>query len=91
MNKDEFYLPTMYLRHKRALDMLCSQPEWNSKTLIVRGGSQGGWLALACVGLDDRVTNIFAGVPAMCDNTQNYSFKYWFYDSKTDQGKIDQI
>lgn len=68
-NRDECYFKGMFLRVIRAIDFLTSQPEWDGKTLIVYGSSQGGFQAFAAAGLDDRVTFICAGVPAGCDHT----------------------
>jgi cephalosporin-C deacetylase len=59
----------MFLRVVRALDFLTSQPEWDGRTLIVYGTSQGGAQSLAGAALDDRVSFFVAGVPAMCDHT----------------------
>ena len=67
--RETSYFVGMYLRLIRALDFLCAQPEWNGKIVAVCGHSQGGGQALAAGGLDDRVTFIAAGVPAMCDHT----------------------
>ena len=67
--RETSYFVGMYLRLIRALDFLCSQPEWNGKVVVVCGHSQGGGQALAAGGLDDRVTMIAAGVPAMCDHS----------------------
>lgn len=68
-NRDEGYFKGMFLRLIRAIDFLTSQPEWDGKTLVVYGSSQGGFQALAAAGLDPRVTFICAGVPAGCDHT----------------------
>ncbi|MBI1346531.1 alpha/beta fold hydrolase [bacterium] len=68
-NRDECYFKGMFLRLMRALDFLTSEPEWDGKTLIVYGSSQGGFQALAAAGLDERVSLICAGVPAGCDHT----------------------
>ncbi len=54
----------------RALDFLTAQPEWNGRTVIVSGSSQGGAQALVAVGLDSRLTFFAAGVPAMGDHTR---------------------
>ena len=67
--RETSYFVGMYLRLIRALDFLCSQPEWDGTIVTVCGHSQGGGQALAAGGLDDRVTFIAAGVPAMCDHT----------------------
>ncbi|MBQ6352744.1 MAG: acetylxylan esterase, partial [Lentisphaeria bacterium] len=61
------YFVGMYMRIMRALDYVKSLPEWDGKTLVVAGGSQGGAQALAAAGLDPQVSLCVAGVPSMCD------------------------
>ena len=68
-SRDTIYFLGMYLRLVRALDFLTAQPEWDGRTVVVYGSSQGGAQAIAAAGLDKRVTFIAAGVPAMCDHT----------------------
>lgn len=68
-HRETIYFLGMFLRVKRALDYLASQPEWDGKILVCRGSSQGGAQAIAGAGLDGRVTGLIAGVPAMCDHT----------------------
>jgi cephalosporin-C deacetylase len=68
-DREQCYFKGMFLRLIRAIDFLTAQPEWDGKTLIVYGSSQGGFQAFAAAGLDERVTFICAGVPAGCDHT----------------------
>lgn len=68
-DRELIHFKGMFLRLMRAIDFLTTQPEWDGKTLIVYGGSQGGFQAIAATGLDSRVTFICAGVPAGCDHT----------------------
>ncbi len=68
-DREQCYFKGMFLRVIRALDFLTAQPEWDGKTLIVYGSSQGGFQAFAAAGLDPRVTFFCAGVPAGCDHT----------------------
>ncbi len=68
-NRDGFYFRGMFLRLVRAIDFLTAQPEWDGKTIAVVGHSQGGAQAIVAGGLDERVTFVGAGVPAMCDHT----------------------
>jgi cephalosporin-C deacetylase len=67
--RDEFFFHTLFLRLQRAMDVATAQPEWNGKTLIVCGRSQGGGQAIVAGGLDPRVTFIAAQIPALCDHT----------------------
>lgn len=68
-SRDDFYFLGMFLRVIRAIDYLTSLPEWDGKTLILYGTSQGGAQAYAGAGLDPRVTFFVAGVSAMADLT----------------------
>lgn len=68
-SRETIYFLGMFLRLVRAIDFLTSQPEWDGRTVVVYGSSQGGAQAIASAGLDPRVTFIAAGVPAMCDHT----------------------
>jgi len=68
-SRETVYFRGMFLRLQRAIDFLTSRPEWDGKTLVVTGHSQGGGQSLAAGGLDERVTMIAAGVPAICDHS----------------------
>ncbi len=68
-SRETIYFLGMFLREVRALDFLCSQPEWDGKTVVVYGSSQGGFQAFAAAYLDPRVTFFAAGVPAGSDHT----------------------
>lgn len=68
-DREQCYFKGMFLRLVRAIDFLTAQPEWDGKTVIVSGSSQGGFQAFAAGGLDSRVTFFCAGVPAGCDHT----------------------
>lgn len=67
-SRETFYFLGMFLRVFRAIDFLAAQPEWDGKTIVVFGSSQGGFQSFAA-GLDPRVSFIAAGVPAGCDHT----------------------
>ena len=67
-NRDQFYFRGMFLRVKRALDYVKSLPEYDGRTLIVVGNSQGGAQSLAAAGLDPDVKLVYASVPALCDH-----------------------
>jgi cephalosporin-C deacetylase-like acetyl esterase len=63
-----YFLP-MFLSCWRAVDYLTQSPDWNKKTLVVQGGSQGGYQALVTAGFHPAVTAVAANVPAGCDHT----------------------
>lgn len=68
-SKTDYYYHRVYLGCLRAIDIFCSQPMSDGKTLGVTGYSQGGALVLMLTALDTRVK--FAGIayPALCDLT----------------------
>ena len=68
-SRDTIYFRGMFLRLIRAMDFLTSRPEWDGRVLAVIGHSQGGGQALAAGGLDERVTMVATGVPAICDHS----------------------
>lgn len=68
-DREKNYFKGMFLRLVRAIDFLTAQPEWDGKTVIVYGSSQGGFQAFAAGALDGRVSFICAGVPAGCDHS----------------------
>jgi cephalosporin-C deacetylase len=68
-DREQCYFRGMFLRIVRAIDVLVAQPEWDGKTVVVYGSSQGGYQAIVAGGLDPRVTFFCAGVPAGCDHS----------------------
>lgn len=90
-DREKIYFNGMYLRVMRSLDFIKSRPEWDGKTLIVIGGSQGGGQAIAAAALDPQVTLCVAGVPALGDHSGSLAGRQpgWprFYDVR--RGKVD--
>lgn len=66
-DKDNYYMKHVYVACVRALDYLCSLPEWDGVNVFVQGGSQGGALSLITAALDRRVTACVANHPALAD------------------------
>ena len=67
-NKYKCYFLGMFMRVYRSLQYIKSQPEWDGKSLIISGSSQGGAQAIVAAALDPAVTFCVARVPAMCDH-----------------------
>ena len=57
----------MTLRVLRALEFIKAQPEWDGRTLVVVGGSQGAFQALLAAALDPDVSQCVAAKPWLCD------------------------
>lgn len=64
---DSFYYKDVYVGCARAVDFLCSLPEWDGRNVIVTGGSQGGALTIVTAALSDKVTLCAPFYPALCD------------------------
>ena len=91
-DRDKIYFNGMYLRVMRSLDFIKSRPEWDGKTLIVSGSSQGGGQAIAAAALDPQVTLCVAAVAALSDHSGSLADRQpgWprFYDVRG-KGKAD--
>jgi cephalosporin-C deacetylase-like acetyl esterase len=66
-DRDQSYFLRMFLACYQAAEYLTHRPDWDGKTLVVLGTSQGGWQTLVIAGLHPRVTAALALVPAGCD------------------------
>ena len=67
-DREKSYFLNMYLRDSRALDYLLTRPDWDGKTIVLTGGSQGGQQSFALAGLrPDKVTAVLVCVPAGAD------------------------
>ncbi|MBQ7309547.1 MAG: acetylxylan esterase [Clostridia bacterium] len=67
VNPHTCYFKYMMLRAGQALRYMMTRPEWDGKTLIARGGSQGGVQAMQASWLVPEVTYIDIFVPWLCD------------------------
>ncbi len=66
-DKETSYFLRMYLSCYRAVEYLASRPDWDGKTIVVLGASQGGQQSLLAAALNARVTTVLAEVPAGSD------------------------
>lgn len=66
-DRDMSYYRYAYLAGVRAIDYLSKRKDVDAKQIAVTGSSQGGGLALAISGLDERVGLVAANVAGLCD------------------------
>jgi cephalosporin-C deacetylase len=67
-DRDQSYYLRMYLSCVQALEYLQARPDWDGRTLVVTGASQGGQQTLMLAGLHPKgITAALALVPAACD------------------------
>ena len=68
-SRDTYYYKDVYVGCARAVDYLCSLPDWDGRNVIVTGGSQGGALTIVTSVLNEKVTLCAPFYPALCDLT----------------------
>ena len=66
-NAQTCYFHQMAYRVLRALQFVRTLPEWDSKNLVVSGGSQGGMQSLWAAAQDEYVTYCYISVPWNCN------------------------
>lgn len=66
-DRDTSYFLRMYLSCFRAAQYLTERSDWDGRTLVVTGGSQGGLQSLVTAALHPKITAVLACVPAGCD------------------------
>jgi cephalosporin-C deacetylase-like acetyl esterase len=84
--REESYFLRMFLAASRAIDYLASRPDWDGRTLVAIGTSQGGLQAIVAAALNPKVTGVIALVPAGCDTTaplagRAMSWPYWLKET----------
>ncbi len=70
-NAEEAYFNHMALRLMRSLEFVKQLPQWNGKSLIAQGGSQGGLQSIWAASLDQDVTNCQSDVTWCCNMAGN--------------------
>ncbi len=68
-DRETSYFLRMYLGDFRAVDYLMQRPDWDGRTLVVKGDSMGGQQTIVTAGLHPGVTAMMALVPSSCDMT----------------------
>lgn len=90
-NRDNCYYNRVIAGALRAVDLICSLPQYNGEALGVTGSSQGGALSVITAALDSRVTFLAAVHPALCDHEAWYEHRacgwphyFYYYGAGTD-------
>lgn len=95
-DRNESYFLRMYLSCYRAAQYLTERPDWNGKTLVVMGTSQGGLQALMTAGIHPKITAAMALVPAGFDNLgpeigRKGGWPQWYSQTENkDAGKVHE-
>ncbi|MBK0383581.1 acetylxylan esterase [Pedobacter sp. SD-b] len=95
-DRDEYYFKRVYLGCVRAVDYIYSLPEFDGYNIAVKGGSQGGALAIITAALDPRIKYLSSTHPALCDEVGQlqgrpaswpnlFSGKYKNFNNKPDK------
>jgi cephalosporin-C deacetylase-like acetyl esterase len=90
-----FYYHRVIIGALRAVDLICSLPQFNHQALGVTGSSQGGALSVMTAALDSRVTFLAAVHPALCDHEAYFKKRaagwphYFYYYGKPDAKELE--
>ncbi len=96
-NKDSFYYNRVIVGVLRAVDFICSLPQYNGQALGVTGSSQGGALSVIAAALDSRVTFLAAVHPALCDHEASLQKRacgwphYFYYGGASDVKELETV
>lgn len=66
-DRDTVYFKNMILRDLQALRYAKTLEEWNGDDIVLNGGGQGAYQALAVASLDNDVDHVYASCPWLCD------------------------
>lgn len=95
-DRETSYFLRMYLSCYRAAQYLAERADWDGRTLVVTGGSQGGLQSIVTAGLHPKITAVLACVPAGCDlngpeagRQPGWPMWYWKTEGK-DETKVRQ-
>ena len=88
-DREKSYFLRMFLSCYRAADYLASLPDWDGKTLVVMGTSQGGLQSFVTAGLHPKITVMIANVPAGSDQSGPLVGRLcgWPYEYNSVRGK----
>jgi cephalosporin-C deacetylase len=67
-NREASYFLFMYMRDLRAVDYICSRPDWDGKTLVLMGTSMGGQQSLVTAGMRPQVSAVIVNEPSGADS-----------------------
>lgn len=95
-DREKSYFLRMYLGCYRACEYLTGRDDWDGKTLVVIGTSQGGQQSLVTAGLFPKVTTMIANVPAGCDVTgplagRAAGYPYWINNGRAQKVESQAI
>ena len=64
-DREQSYFLNMYLRDTRAIDYIVTRPDWDGKTIVILGTSQGGQQGIVTAGLNpERITALLVNEPS---------------------------
>jgi len=66
-NRETSYFLFMYLRDARAVDYICSRPDWDGQTLVLMGASMGGQQSLVTAAIRPQVSAVIVNEPSGAD------------------------
>lgn len=97
-DREQSYFLRMLLACVRAAEYLTSRPDWDGKTLIVTGTSQGGLQGFATAALFPKTSGLMVNVPAGCDvygpkasPVRAFGWPYWLSNWGPRDRDLDKV
>jgi cephalosporin-C deacetylase len=93
-DRETSYFLRMYLSCFRGAEYLTERPDWDGRTLVVTGGSQGGLQSIVTAALHPKITAVLACVPAGCELNGPEAghlpgWPMWYWNAKgKDEAKV---
>jgi cephalosporin-C deacetylase-like acetyl esterase len=86
-DRETSYFLRMYLSCFRGAEYLAGRPDWDGRTLVVTGGSQGGLQSIVTAAIHPKITGVLACVPAGSDVNGPAAgrlpgWPMWYYQTK---------
>ncbi len=95
-DRETSYFLRMYLSCYRGAEYLTTRKDWDGRTLVVTGASQGGLQSILTAAIHPGVTAVLADVPAGCDQTgpevgRSPGWPKWYFSTEgRDAAKVKQ-
>lgn len=93
-DRETSYFLRMYLSCYRGAQYLAERADWDGRTLVVAGGSQGGLQSFVAAALHPKISAVLASVPAGCDLNgpeagRAPGWPMWYWNTKEkDEAKV---
>jgi len=90
-DKNKFIYRGAIMDIVRMIDFIYSRPEFDTESIFVNGGSQGGYLSLAAASVDPRVSILAAANPGYIELRSPYYINKWPISAMVDYADLKSV